>query len=545
MAFQIDFDNQANPDGAASTTVTGPENRVIFYAEDITDRPIVDSISLRSNFFTLDGFATSGTTLHAIKLFNGGTGVEIKRSSFEAPEIVGYFAGNFDKATKEYPTVLENCEFEVTGTPSRKEAIYMGGAGYDQYMTLINCQANDDQCTDGLNDAFIRWANGDNLGLTLFNNLDLRHDGKSIVLGTVDGELTLSGSNNVGRNHPFNFVTYGLGTIAGSATTNTSPGSEGVFMIYDADNKLVKNIAENDAWKSGVGPAVNPLIPFTDIEGKSRYGLTAINPGVYEVDTGVFFPPVESPPPPVDTPPEEAQVEVVENLDPASTLAESRSFRYNTRESDIRAEIFKQTKDYHNISNVYKETLRSMLASFADIVYINSENEQIDVPCIHGNAERAIAKIVQDDSIILPITSVSQTVTDNDATRDRYESVLVHEKVWNEEKQRAFRVLSLAPRAVNIKYQINIFGKYLADVDQILEQIRLKFNPEMVVPTPFSTMTRATIDSEENAGQVDAADKQDRLIKKTISVTVRTYIPNPKFLFTSTGKIERYNSEII
>jgi hypothetical protein len=238
-------------------------------------------------------------------------------------------------------------------------------------------------------------------------------------------------------------------------------------------------------------------------------------------------------------------IDITENLTPSSTLAESRSRYYNTRESDVRAEILKQTKASHNISGVYRETLRSMLTSFADLVYIDSEKKQIDVPCIHANAERAVAKIVQEDSIILPITSVAQTTTDNDVNRDRYESLLVHEKIWDDSKQRAIRVLSLAPRAVNIKYQVNIFGKYLSDVDQIMEQIRLKFNPEMEVPTPFSTMTRALIDSEENAGQLDVGDKQDRIIKKTLSITVRTYIPNPKFLFTSTGKIEKYIAEII
>lgn len=238
-------------------------------------------------------------------------------------------------------------------------------------------------------------------------------------------------------------------------------------------------------------------------------------------------------------------IDITENLTSSSTLAESRSRYYNTRESDVRAEILKQTTASHNISGVYRETLRSMLTSFADLVYINSENSQIDVPCIHANAERAVAKIVQEDSIILPLTSVAQTTTDNDANRDRYESLLVHEKVWDDNKQRAIRVLSLAPRAVNIKYQVNIFGKYLSDVDQIMEQIRLKFNPEMQVPTPFSTMTRALIDSEENAGQLDVGDKQDRIVKKTLSITVRTYIPNPKFLFTSTGKIEKYIAEII
>lgn len=235
----------------------------------------------------------------------------------------------------------------------------------------------------------------------------------------------------------------------------------------------------------------------------------------------------------------------IESIQLNSTLPESRSRYWATREGDVRAEIFRMTQAEHNISFVYKETLRAMLASFNDVGYIDSENKFVDVKCIHANAERAVAKIFQEDNLVLPILSMSQTTTDNDAQRDKYEALLVHEKMWDEEKQRAIRVLSLAPRAVNIRYSLNIWGKYLSDVDQILEQVRLKFNPEMNVPTPMSTMTRARIDSEENSTNFEAPDKEDRIIKKTISITVRTYIPNPKFLVTSTGKIEKFVGEIV
>jgi hypothetical protein len=85
----------------------------------------------------------------------------------------------------------------------------------------------------------------------------------------------------------------------------------------------------------------------------------------------------------------------------------------------------------------------------------------------------------------------------------------------------------------------------MADMDQILEQIRLKFNPEMNVPTKFSTIAKAFLDTEEDLGSVTAGDKEDRIIKKTFNIVFRTYVPNPKFLVTSTGKIEEFNTEII
>ena len=188
---------------------------------------------------------------------------------------------------------------------------------------------------------------------------------------------------------------------------------------------------------------------------------------------------------------------------------ESRSRRWNTREGDVRKLLYKMNKERDNISFIYKESLRSMIASFNDVGYIDSEEKFNDIKVIHANAERAIAKLKQENNIILPIMSIGQTVSDNDSDRQKNESILVHEKIWDEEKQKAIRVLSLAPRAVNIRYQLNIWTKYMSDMDQILEQIRLKFNPEMQVPTEFSTLAKAYLDSEEDVGQVTVADKEN------------------------------------
>ena len=221
----------------------------------------------------------------------------------------------------------------------------------------------------------------------------------------------------------------------------------------------------------------------------------------------------------------------------------SRNRRWDTREGDIRKLMYKMTSTESTISHLYKDSLRAMIASFNDVSYINSEDKLIDIKCIHANAERAIAKLKEENNTILPILSIAQTVSDNDPQRQKNESLLVNEKYWDKEKHRAIRVLSFAPRAVNIRYNLHIWSKYMANMDQILEQVRLKFNPEMQVPTKYSTIAKAFIESEEDVGSADAADKTDRVLKKTLNVVLRTYIPSPKFLITSTGKIERFNVE--
>jgi hypothetical protein len=222
----------------------------------------------------------------------------------------------------------------------------------------------------------------------------------------------------------------------------------------------------------------------------------------------------------------------------------SRSRYWDTREGDVRKKLLRMTKAKENISFVYRECLRSMLNQFSDIVYFNDRGNAVDVKTIHANPERAIAKLTQENNIILPIISISQTVSKDANDRRRNKSVLVHEKLWDEEKKKAYRVLSFSPRAIDIEYELNIWCKYRSDIDQILEQIRLLFNPEMEVPTRYSTQAKAFISSESDSGSVLAADKEDRLIQKKITITLRTYIPSPKFLVTSTGQIEEFNIEL-
>ncbi len=113
----------------------------------------------------------------------------------------------------------------------------------------------------------------------------------------------------------------------------------------------------------------------------------------------------------------------------------SKNNTWQSREGDVRKIIYKMTKAKDNVSFVYRESLRSMIASFNDVGYISSEDKWTDVKCIHANAERAIAKLKQENNIILPIISIGQTVSDNDTNRQKTESFLVNEEYWDKARR--------------------------------------------------------------------------------------------------------------
>tara|TARA_R110000868_G_scaffold13711_3_gene63589 strand:- start:18069 stop:18785 length:717 start_codon:yes stop_codon:yes gene_type:complete len=196
------------------------------------------------------------------------------------------------------------------------------------------------------------------------------------------------------------------------------------------------------------------------------------------------------------------------------------------------------------IHKTHKEILRKLISTFGSLYYMDGNNTPIKIKCFHANPERAISKFFSGKNITLPVLTISETLTAPDEARRRYSPILVHEKYWDSNKTRAIRVLSLSPRPVNITYNINIWTKYKQDMDQIRETIFFLFNPDLEVDTKQSSITKAFINAESEASRVEVPDAEDRLIKKSIAITVETYIPSPKFLYTSTGMIETYNYEV-
>jgi len=205
--------------------------------------------------------------------------------------------------------------------------------------------------------------------------------------------------------------------------------------------------------------------------------------------------------------------------------------------------IYERTTKVNNIPMFYREALRFMISKLGTLAYIDSETNLVDVKCVHANPERTIAKLKQENNIILPIMSINQNSSSNADTRRRYFPNIVQESFWSEEKKRAFRVISLAPRAVDIEYGINIWAKYKANLDQIVEQIRLMFNPHLVIKNSYTNVAQAFIEQESDNSTFETSDRQDRIIRRTFTIKLEGYIPNPRFLVTSTGEVEQFNSE--
>ena len=199
---------------------------------------------------------------------------------------------------------------------------------------------------------------------------------------------------------------------------------------------------------------------------------------------------------------------------------------------------------YQLISQTYKETLRFMLGTFGSLKTVTPENETTQVTCINATAERAVAKLYQENNIVLPIITVAQNNSMDDNPRRRTKDLLLNESYWDEARKRAFRVISLAPKAVNITYDINLWTKYNEDMDQLVEQMRLIFSPNLNIITKYSNSTAAFITNESNDSVVVVGDREDRVLRRKFEIQVEGYIPYPKYLITSTGEITEFNTEL-
>lgn len=190
--------------------------------------------------------------------------------------------------------------------------------------------------------------------------------------------------------------------------------------------------------------------------------------------------------------------------------------------------------------NVYKESLRSMIHTCGNFYYIDGNGNRLRVKSSHGNPERIAGKIKADNTLILPMITVVETQTKPDPDRARYQNIIIDKK-WDPKTLRATRVLSLPPRPVNIKYDINIWSKYKSDLDMLRSNIFSVFNPDVDIVTKYSSYSKAYITDEREVGSVEALDTGDRILQKTIGVTLETYIPTPRFQVTNTGEIKDFD----
>jgi len=207
-------------------------------------------------------------------------------------------------------------------------------------------------------------------------------------------------------------------------------------------------------------------------------------------------------------------------------------------------------KDIENYSKnlnispiIYKEFLRGLLSQIK-LGYVDDQSTFTKVKIAHGRQERMVAKKFQENNIVLPFSTVYQSAVTQDDNKRRFKEVLVTSSKWNDEIQRAERIVGYIDVPIKAEYTVSVWTKYVSDMDQLAASIRLGFNPHKLIVTPFSEETKAYLTGEESMTTAEAPDREERLLKREFKITIEGYIPSPTFKITNTGKIIHLNTEI-
>ena len=210
----------------------------------------------------------------------------------------------------------------------------------------------------------------------------------------------------------------------------------------------------------------------------------------------------------------------------------------------IRQLVDDATRNDYN-SEIYKEVLRSLRATFDGLTYLDGEGEITEVRCIAANPERAVAKVFIEDNLILPLMSVSMAESQSDKDRMRYKPQILARSVWNDIEQRAERIVQLVPKAITINYDLWLWTYYLEDLDMLTDSIHRYFIPDLELETKYSQVTKVFMTNESNESEIVVPDREDRVLRRKFTMEVQTYLPTPEFKLTSTGQIELIVAEML
>jgi hypothetical protein len=195
-------------------------------------------------------------------------------------------------------------------------------------------------------------------------------------------------------------------------------------------------------------------------------------------------------------------------------------------------------------SDFYREYTKFILDKMKTLKYTDSEGKAIEVTAFFANPERAIAKIKEDRTLVLPLISVSIDDIDEDTDRRRTATNIEISTMWDVKERRAKRVIAKAAKPINLSFTINVWAKYREELNQLVEKIMLMFNPSLDFKTSNSTNTKAFIEQVTDNSVATAADREDRVLRKMIVITAEAYLTNPKYLITNTGEVEFLGTDV-
>jgi len=198
----------------------------------------------------------------------------------------------------------------------------------------------------------------------------------------------------------------------------------------------------------------------------------------------------------------------------------------------------------------YSKSMRgcdeAMLDLFNNVVVLDEDGKAHKVPIIWGTQERAVAWMLQDntrkdgglvvDRIRLPMMAIYSSGVEFDQTRYTYHKALDYLRgpdgrpgFTTKEKYDRDTVFGVARGLpVNKSYTLMAWTMYMEDIDQILEQVILKFSPVAYISVRgVRWETIVTLDSIANNVDYEPGDQNQRVIKFEFNLTARAYIPQP------------------
>jgi hypothetical protein len=204
------------------------------------------------------------------------------------------------------------------------------------------------------------------------------------------------------------------------------------------------------------------------------------------------------------------------------------------------------------VINRYSKALRAcdeaMLDLFTGLEVLDINGQAKRVPIIYAAYERAVANLLQGnvrkdnslvtDSIKLPTLAINRVNFDADEARYVYHWALDYMRDRRVDLKPGFTMQEARhPRdtvfgvarglPINVNYELNGWCWYMEELDQLEEQVILKFSPVAYIDVrgvPWETIVKKT-------GQTDNVDtesgEKQRVVKFKFNFTVETYIPQP------------------
>lgn len=210
-------------------------------------------------------------------------------------------------------------------------------------------------------------------------------------------------------------------------------------------------------------------------------------------------------------------------------------------------------KPNRNVVNRYSKALRgcneAMVDLFRGIIVKDEQGHALPVPIEYATHERAVLHIIKnnvekDASLVvhrplLPLLAIHASSYQFDQSRFTYQRAIDYMRDFRDdykpgfttqegkhERDTVFGVTRGVP--INVGYTLYGWSLYVEDMDQMIEQILLKFSPIAYIRIRgVSWETTVEIESIADNTDVEPGDQKARVIKFQMNLTAKTYVPQP------------------